>query len=211
MVVGRESPFARASLVCRRDLLSLRTTVASAAVIDNVHLALSLDVAQTSQVRKKRSFRGGVLQRNNQGCTHNRAASFHRDVLRSCQVNRQSRPIFRRSLIELPLAQFGRRLIEAESGAHLWAERFDKPVADLFDMQDEIVARLASRLGQELVRAEARWAHGDPGFDGPLFPWDGLLQQRANPRSSRQSAVPLRPRSRPRSGQCRRVGLSRKR
>jgi hypothetical protein len=29
------------------------------------------------------------------------------------------------------------QLIEAESGAHLWAERFDKQVADLFDMQDE--------------------------------------------------------------------------
>src|SRR5271166_5028182 len=35
------------------------------------------------------------------------------------------------------------QLIDAESGAHLWADRFEKPVADLFDMQDEIVARLA--------------------------------------------------------------------
>jgi TolB-like protein len=34
------------------------------------------------------------------------------------------------------------QLIDAESSNHLWAERFDKPVADLFDMQDEIVARL---------------------------------------------------------------------
>jgi TolB-like protein/tetratricopeptide (TPR) repeat protein len=48
------------------------------------------------------------------------------------------------------------QLIEAETGAHLWAERFDKPVTDLFDMQDEIVARLANRLGVELVSAEAR-------------------------------------------------------
>ena len=38
------------------------------------------------------------------------------------------------------------QLIDAESGNHLWAERFDKPVADLFDMQDEIVARLANAL-----------------------------------------------------------------
>ena len=48
------------------------------------------------------------------------------------------------------------QLIDAETGAHLWAERFDKPVADLFDMQDEIVARLANSLGYELVRAEAQ-------------------------------------------------------
>ena len=50
------------------------------------------------------------------------------------------------------------QLIDAESGNHLWAERFDKPVADLFDVQDEIVSRLANRLGQELALAEARRA-----------------------------------------------------
>jgi hypothetical protein len=38
------------------------------------------------------------------------------------------------------------QLIDAETGNHLWAERFDKPLADLFDMQDEIVARLAGAL-----------------------------------------------------------------
>jgi TolB-like protein len=48
------------------------------------------------------------------------------------------------------------QLVDAETGAHLWAERFDKPVADLFDMQDEIVARLANTLGYELVKAEAQ-------------------------------------------------------
>jgi adenylate cyclase len=32
------------------------------------------------------------------------------------------------------------QLIDAETGNHLWAERFDKPLGDLFDMQDEIVA-----------------------------------------------------------------------
>ena len=40
----------------------------------------------------------------------------------------------------------------------LWAERFDKPVADLFDMQDEIVARLANTLGYELIKVEAQKA-----------------------------------------------------
>jgi TolB-like protein/class 3 adenylate cyclase len=50
------------------------------------------------------------------------------------------------------------QLIDAETGNHLWAERFDKPLADLFDMQDEIVARLAGALNAELVAAEARRA-----------------------------------------------------
>ena len=50
------------------------------------------------------------------------------------------------------------QLLEAETASHIWAERFDKPVIDLFDLQDEIVSRLANALGQELVRAEARRA-----------------------------------------------------
>jgi TolB-like protein/class 3 adenylate cyclase len=48
------------------------------------------------------------------------------------------------------------QLIDAETGNHLWAERFDKPVADLFDMQDEIVSRLANTLSSQLIEAEAR-------------------------------------------------------
>ena len=52
------------------------------------------------------------------------------------------------------------QLIDAESGNHLWADRFDKPVADLFDMQDEIVARLANALNAQLIIAEARRAGG---------------------------------------------------
>jgi TolB-like protein len=50
------------------------------------------------------------------------------------------------------------QLIDAETSNHLWAERFDKPVADLFDMQDEIVSRLANALDAELIAAEARRA-----------------------------------------------------
>jgi TolB-like protein/class 3 adenylate cyclase len=50
------------------------------------------------------------------------------------------------------------QLISAETGSHLWAERFDKPVADLFETQDEIVSRLASQLGTTLIAAEARRA-----------------------------------------------------
>ena len=45
------------------------------------------------------------------------------------------------------------QLMEAETANHIWAERFDKPVADLFDMQDEIVARLAK---YEIGRASCR-------------------------------------------------------
>ena len=60
------------------------------------------------------------------------------------------------------------QLIDAETGNHLWAERFDKPLADLFDMQDEIVARLAGALNAQLAAAEARRAEGTATISKPL-------------------------------------------
>ena len=71
------------------------------------------------------------------------------------------------------------QLIDAATGNHLWAERFDKPVGDLFDMQDEIVARLARQLGTQLIGAEARRAERapNPEFRGSLFPGHGVAEQ----------------------------------
>ena len=71
------------------------------------------------------------------------------------------------------------QLIDAESANHLWAERFDKPVADLFDMQDEIVARLANTLNAQLIIAEARRAERAPSpeLNGPLFSGNERVQQ----------------------------------
>jgi TolB-like protein/class 3 adenylate cyclase/Tfp pilus assembly protein PilF len=50
------------------------------------------------------------------------------------------------------------QLIDVETGNHLWAERFDVPIADLFDMQDEIVSSLANALNAKLIEAEAQRA-----------------------------------------------------
>jgi adenylate cyclase len=47
------------------------------------------------------------------------------------------------------------QLIDAESGAHLWADRFEEDFADLFKLQDEVVARIANSLRVELVDAES--------------------------------------------------------
>ncbi len=66
------------------------------------------------------------------------------------------------------------QLIDAETGNHLWAERFDKPLGDLFDMQDEIVARLANQLGTELIAAEARRAQEAPNPDSVDLYFQGL-------------------------------------
>jgi adenylate cyclase len=52
------------------------------------------------------------------------------------------------------------QLIDAGTGAHLWADRFEEDVADLFKLQDQVVARLANALRYELGMAEAAKAFG---------------------------------------------------
>jgi len=47
------------------------------------------------------------------------------------------------------------QLIDAETDAHLWAERFDGDTSDLFALQDEITSRIAVALNLELIAAEA--------------------------------------------------------
>ncbi len=66
------------------------------------------------------------------------------------------------------------QLIDATTGNHLWADRFDKPLADLFDMQDEIVSHLANQLRQELISAEAQRAEREPNPDSMDYYFRGV-------------------------------------
>ena len=75
------------------------------------------------------------------------------------------------------------QLIDAESGGHLWAERFDKPLSNLFSMQDDIVARLANRLGAELTSAEARRSEKAPNPDSLDLYLQGLAWYNKGPSS----------------------------
>ncbi len=47
------------------------------------------------------------------------------------------------------------QLIDAETDAHLWAERFDRDASDLLALQDEITRRIAVALNVEITTAEA--------------------------------------------------------
>ncbi len=72
------------------------------------------------------------------------------------------------------------QLIDGATGAHLWADRFEESIANLFKLQDEIVARLANSLGYELAKAEAqKSAHStDPdAIDLMMRDWSALWQQ----------------------------------
>ncbi|HEX9167745.1 MAG TPA: hypothetical protein VF886_02290, partial [Roseiarcus sp.] len=48
------------------------------------------------------------------------------------------------------------QLIDAETGAHVWADRFEEDLVDLLKLQDQVAARLANALNYELVRADAQ-------------------------------------------------------
>jgi TolB-like protein/class 3 adenylate cyclase len=54
------------------------------------------------------------------------------------------------------------QLIDAESGTHLYAERFDRPLGDLFALQSDVTSRIAVALNLELVAAEAARPSGNP-------------------------------------------------
>src|SRR3954454_24115771 len=47
------------------------------------------------------------------------------------------------------------QLIEAETGAHLWAERFDRDIGGLFDLQNEITGRIGNVLSKQLAAIDA--------------------------------------------------------
>src|SRR5262249_47616202 len=55
------------------------------------------------------------------------------------------------------------QLIEAETDAHLWAERFDGNASDLLALQDEMASRIAVALDLEMVDAEAARSIEHPG------------------------------------------------
>ncbi len=103
------------------------------------------------------------------------------------------------------------QLIDAQSGSHLWAERFEKPVTDLFEMQDEIVARIANTLNAQLIAVEARRADRTPTPDSMdlYFQGDGLGEQGGHLREHDEGARVLRARAGARSHQCRRAGRNR--
>lgn len=118
---------------------------------------------------------------------------------RSVDVREVGRELGVRYVLEGSVQMFDSRIrvnaqfIEAETGAHLWAERFDKPHADLLDVQDEITARLARAILIELAAAESRRTAPEPPerlttFDLTMHGW-ALWNHRLSRDAARQAAA----------------------
>jgi adenylate cyclase len=66
------------------------------------------------------------------------------------------------------------QLIEAATGHHLFAERYDREIADVFIVQEEIAERIVASIEPEIHRAEARRASRKHPSD--LSAWDHALK-----------------------------------
>jgi len=69
------------------------------------------------------------------------------------------------------------QLIEAESGAHLWADRFDGSLDDVFDLQDKVALSIAGVIEPTLQTAEIRYSAERPTKD--LTAYDLYLRARS--------------------------------
>lgn len=54
------------------------------------------------------------------------------------------------------------QLIDAETDSHIWAERYDRKLIDIFDLQDDLSAAIIAETSAELAGSERQKAHRDP-------------------------------------------------
>ena len=66
------------------------------------------------------------------------------------------------------------QLIDAANGNHLWAERYDRELADIFALQDEITNRVIGSVGPQILVAEAARVQRKPPQS--LDAWDLVMQ-----------------------------------
>ena len=81
-----------------------------------------------------------------------------------------------RYVLEGSVRKAGRRvrvtaqLVEAQSGNHIWAERYDRELDDIFDLQDELTEAISANVNVELAGSERQMAHKKTTAD--LNAWD---------------------------------------
>ena len=63
------------------------------------------------------------------------------------------------------------QLIEAETGAHLWADKFDSPVDDVFDLQDRVTMAVAGAIEPSVRQAEIQRADRKPTDNLQAYDW----------------------------------------
>jgi TolB-like protein/class 3 adenylate cyclase len=83
------------------------------------------------------------------------------------------------------------QLIDSATGSHVWADRFDGKLEDVFELQDQITASVVGELMTNVEAAEIERANRKPtaNLDARDCCWRGLAQQRKSTRSSTDAAL----------------------
>ncbi|HEY7610920.1 MAG TPA: tetratricopeptide repeat protein [Alphaproteobacteria bacterium] len=102
---------------------------------------------------------------------------------RAVDVKRVARELGVRYLLEGSVRKLGNRvritaqLVDAPTGVHHWAERYDRDLIDIFALQDEITRNVAGAIEPRLLAAEGVRSQGRPGAD--LDAWDMVARAMA--------------------------------
>ncbi len=89
----------------------------------------------------------------------NSAFTFKNKTVKVQDVGKELRVRF---ILEGSIRKVGNRvrinaqLIDAISGGHLWAERYDRDLVDIFDLQDEVTQKIVAALTLNLTKSEEK-------------------------------------------------------
>jgi len=99
---------------------------------------------------------------------------------KSVDVRQVGRELGIRYVLEGSVRRAGNRvritaqLIDAASGHHLWADRYDRELADVFVVQDEIARNIAGAIAPGIISAEMR--HAQRKDPSQLDAWDHIMR-----------------------------------
>jgi TolB-like protein len=85
------------------------------------------------------------------------------------------------------------QLIDATTGAHLWADRFDGTLEDIFDLQDQVTTSVVSAIAPQLEHAEIERAKRKPtdSLDAYDYFLRGMASYYGRTREAINEALPL--------------------
>ena len=118
---------------------------------------------------------------------------------RAVDVKQVGRELGVRYVLEGSVRKAGNRvrvtgqLIDATAGAHLWAERFDSTLDDIFDLHDELATSVVGAIAPQLERAEIQRAKHKPTekLDAYDYYLRGMASFHRGDREGMNEALPL--------------------
>lgn len=96
-----------------------------------------------------------VIARNSSFSFKNQTVT-HRDIARELGVRYMLEGSLRRAANRVRITA---QLIECQQGSHVWAERYDRSIDDIFELQDEITSNVVGAIAPQITKAELERAN----------------------------------------------------